>query len=240
MILTIYIIILAYFVLGAIGFYFINRKKSREDARKNRIKLITYFLIIHILFVGIVFNPVVFHYLAILIIIAGYYEIIGLFIRSTQKSWLFFILSLLIYTLLSLGLYHFSLLNKDLILFTFIVLSVFDSFSQISGQIMGKRKLMPDISPNKTIEGLLGGAIIALITAFLVRSLISYDLLYLLLVVAGILVFAFLGDMLTSYYKRRYQTKDFSKIIPGHGGFLDRFDSLIAGGAWISIISLLI
>ncbi len=240
MILTIYIIILAYFVLGAIGFYFINRKKSREDARKNRIKLITYFLIIHILFVGIVFNPVVFHYLAILIIIAGYYEIIGLFIRSTQKSWLFFILSLLIYTLLSLGLYHFSLLNKDLILFTFIVLSVFDSFSQISGQIMGKRKLMPDISPNKTIEGLLGGAIIAFITAFLVRSLISYDLLYLLLVVAGILVFAFLGDMLTSYYKRRYQTKDFSKIIPGHGGFLDRFDSLIAGGAWISIISLLI
>lgn len=240
MILTIYIIILAYFVLGAIGFYFINRKKSREDARKNRIKLITYFLIIHILFVGIVFNPVVFHYLAILIIIAGYYEIIGLFIRSTQKSWLFFILSLLIYSLLSLGLYNFSLLNKDLILFTFIVLSVFDSFSQISGQIMGKRKLMPDISPNKTIEGLLGGAIIALITAFLVRSLISYDLLYLLLVVAGILVFAFLGDMLTSYYKRRYQTKDFSKIIPGHGGFLDRFDSLIAGGAWISIISLLI
>ncbi len=240
MILTIYIIILAYFVLGAIGFYFINRKKSREDARKNRIKLITYFLIIHILFVGIVFNPVVFHYLAILIIIAGYYEIIGLFIRSTQKSWLFFILSLLIYSLLSLGLYNFSLLNKDLILFTFIVLSVFDSFSQISGQIMGKRKLMPDISPNKTIEGLLGGAIIAFITAFLVRSLISYDLLYLLLVVAGILVFAFLGDMLTSYYKRRYQTKDFSKIIPGHGGFLDRFDSLIAGGAWISIISLLI
>lgn len=237
MILTIYIIILVYFVLGAVGFYFINRKRSRKDARKNWIKLITYFFIIHILFVGIVFNPVVFHYLALFIIIAGYFEIIGLFIRSAQKSWLFFILSLLVYTLLSLGFYHFSLLNKELILFTFIVLSVFDSFSQISGQIMGKRKLMPDISPNKTIEGLLGGAIIGIISAFLVRSLISYDLLYLLLVVAGILIFAFLGDMLTSYYKRKYQTKDFSKIIPGHGGFLDRFDSLIAGGAWISLIS---
>jgi phosphatidate cytidylyltransferase len=58
--------------------------------------------------------------------------------------------------------------------------------------------------------------------------------------VAGILVFSFLGDMLTSYYKRKYQTKDFSKIIPGHGGFLDRFDSLIAGGAWISLMTLLL
>lgn len=240
MILTIYIIILAYFVLGATGFYFINRKKSRKDARKNWTKLITYFFIIHVLFAGIVFNPVAFHYLAILIIIVGYYEIIGLFIRSAQKKWLFFTISLLVYTLLSLGFYSFSMLNKELILFTFIVLSVFDSFSQISGQIMGKKKLMPDISPNKTIEGLVGGAIIAILSAFLIRNLVSFDLLYLLMAVAGILVFSFLGDMLTSYYKRKYQTKDFSKIIPGHGGFLDRFDSLIAGGAWISLMILLL
>ena len=238
MILTIYIIILAYFVLGATGFYFINRKKSRKEARKNWIKLITYFFIIHVLFAGIVFNPVVFHYLVILIIIVGYYEITGLFIRSAQKKWLFFTISILVYTFLSLGFYSFSLLNKELILFTFIVLSVFDSFSQISGQIMGKNKLMPGISPNKTIEGLAGGAIIAILSAFLIRSLVSYDLLYLLLAMAGILVFAFLGDMLTSYYKRKYKTKDFSKIIPGHGGFLDRFDSLIAGGAWISLMTL--
>lgn len=240
MILTIYIIILAYFVLGAIGFYFINRKKSRKEARNNWTKLITYFFIIHVLFAGIVFNPVVFHYLAILIIIVGYYEIIRLFIRSAQKKWLFFTISFLVYTLLTLGFYSFSMLNKELILFTFIVLSVFDSFSQISGQIIGKKKLMPGISPNKTIEGLVGGAIIAILSAFLIRSLVSFNLLYLLLAVAGILVFSFLGDMLTSYYKRKYQTKDFSKIIPGHGGFLDRFDSFIAGGAWISLMTLLL
>ena len=48
----------------------------------------------------------------------------------------------------------------------------------------------------------------------------------------GVIFFAFAGDILASLYKRKFDTKDFNKIIPGHGGFLDRFDSLIAGGAW--------
>ena len=51
----------------------------------------------------------------------------------------------------------------------------------------------------------------------------------------GTLLFAFAGDTLSSLFKRKYKVKDFNNIIPGHGGFLDRFDSLIAGGAWAAL-----
>jgi len=240
MIRTIYIIILVYFVLGAIGFYFINRRKEAHVARKNRTKLFTYFLIINIVFFSIVIEPLVFRYLAVIIILAGFLEIYTVLKRSGYSRKGFFILSLIVFVIISFGFYAFSLLEKELILYTFIILSVFDSFSQITGQILGKTKLFPNISPNKTLEGLIGGALIAGITAFLLRGLLAADSLNKVFLVTGVLVFAFLGDIGTSYYKRNYNLKDFNNLIPGHGGFLDRFDSLIAGGAWISLITLLL
>ena len=82
MILTIYIIILSYFVLGAIGFCFINRKKDRETARKSWTKYLTYFFIIHILFLSIVFVPPVFATIALLIVLIGLFEIIKLYRES--------------------------------------------------------------------------------------------------------------------------------------------------------------
>ncbi len=240
MIRTIYIIILVYFVLGAIGFYFINRRKEAHVARKNRTKLFTYFLIINIVFFSIVIEPLVFRYLAVIIILAGFLEIYTVLKRSGYSRKGFFILSLIVFVIISFGFYAFSLLEKELILYTFIILSVFDSFSQITGQIWGKTKLFPNISPNKTLEGLIGGALIAGISAFLLRGLLAADSLNKVFLVTGVLVFAFLGDIGTSYYKRNYNLKDFNNLIPGHGGFLDRFDSLIAGGAWISLITLLL
>ncbi|MFO7978336.1 MAG: phosphatidate cytidylyltransferase [Bacteroidales bacterium] len=57
-------------------------------------------------------------------------------------------------------------------------------------------------------------------------------------ITTGIVIFAFSGDIFFSWYKRQYKVKDFSNVLPGHGGFLDRFDSLIAAGAFISLYSL--
>jgi phosphatidate cytidylyltransferase len=240
MIRTIYIIILVYFLLGAIGFYFINRRKEAHEARKNRTKLITYFLIINIIFFSIVINPLVFRYIAVIIILVGFLEIYNVFRRSGFSRKGFFILSIIVFSIFSFGFYSFSLLEKELMLFTFIILSVFDSFSQITGQIWGKTRLFPAISPNKTLEGLIGGALIAVISAILIRGLLLADPVKSAFLVLGVLVFAFLGDIGTSYFKRNYNIKDFNNLIPGHGGFLDRFDSLVAGGAWVSLISLLL
>lgn len=234
MIQTIYIIILIYFALGGIGFYLINRKKDAAVARESYTKFIVYFAIINVLFFSIVIKPVVFRYLALVIGLAGVVELFRLFSRRNLANRAFFSLSLLIYFVLIIGFLLFSGLQKELVLFSFLVLSIFDAFSQISGQLFGKTKILPDISPNKTLGGLFGGAMFAVASAFVLNGLYNGTLLKSVVLAAGVVVFAFLGDIAASYYKRKYQVKDYSKLIPGHGGFLDRFDSLIAGGAWVA------
>ncbi|MCG6189846.1 phosphatidate cytidylyltransferase [Maribellus maritimus] len=231
----IYIIILIYFVSGGIGFYLINRKKAPEVAQKSYTKFGVYFIIINILFFSITIQPVVFRYLAVLIVVLGYFELCRLFIEGKFQHRLFFVLSLLIFSILSAGFLVFSQAAENLILLTFLILSIFDSFSQITGQLFGRKKILPDISPNKTLGGLTGGIIIALISALLLKNLFTGTITGLLVFAIGTVVFAFSGDVLASLYKRKYNVKDYSKLIPGHGGFLDRFDSLIAGGAWTAL-----
>ncbi|HYQ56304.1 MAG TPA: phosphatidate cytidylyltransferase, partial [Draconibacterium sp.] len=132
------------------------------------------------------------------------------------------------------GLWRLGKMDSNLILFSFLVLSIFDAFSQISGQLWGKIKIAPKISPNKTVGGTVGGALFALASGFYLNGL-YYNKWYIIAgLTLGIILFAFLGDIAASYYKRRFGVKDYSNLIPGHGGFLDRFDSLIAGGAWVT------
>lgn len=234
MITTIYYIILLYFVLGGVGFYFINRKKRPEIASKSNLKFITYFFIINILFFSIVINPLAFRYLSVLIIGVGLVEMFRLFQKSGYLNKGFYLLSLIVYGSLSTGFLLFGNLQKELILFSFIVLSIFDSFSQITGQVFGRKKLFPKTSPNKTLGGLIGGGLIAFTSSFLLGNLFSEPNLKLTAISLGVVFFAFTGDLAASLYKRKFNVKDYSKLIPGHGGFLDRFDSLIAAGAWVA------
>jgi len=231
----IYSIILGYFILGGIGFYLINRKKERDVARKSYTKFGVYFIIINILFFSITVQTVVFSYLAILIVAVGSFELSRLFVAAKFQHKLFFGLSLVVYLALSAGLIVFSRADRNLILLTFLILSIFDSFSQITGQLFGKTKIMPAISPNKTWGGVVGGTVISLLSAFLLKNLFRGTNPELFLFAFGTLFFAFAGDILASLYKRKFRVKDYSNWIPGHGGFLDRFDSLIASGAWAAL-----
>lgn len=235
MIVTIYIVILSYFVLGAIGFYFINRKKDPVTARKSYTKYATYFVIINLLFFSIVIDPVAFSYVSAVIIGVGFIEIFRLFYKSEFRTKSFYFLSVVVYLILSVGFFFFSKMDKELILYAFLILSIFDSFSQITGQLWGNKKLFPEISPNKTLGGFIGGAVIAIASAFLLRSLYPASAIKVIILSAGIVGFAMAGDLAASYYKRNFNVKDYNNLIPGHGGFLDRFDSLIAGGAWVTI-----
>ncbi|WP_339734988.1 phosphatidate cytidylyltransferase [uncultured Sunxiuqinia sp.] len=234
MIQTIYLIILIYFFLGGIGFYLINRKKDSATARKSYTKFATYFFIINLLFFSIVLRPVLFNYLAVVIIIAGLFELLKLFWNDGFKQKRFFLVALVVFISLAAGFFFFSRLQKELILFSFLVLSIFDSFSQITGQLWGKQKLFPTVSPAKTVGGLIGGAIVALASSLLLSRLYGGTLFMSVLLAVGIVFFAFAGDLAASFYKRKFREKDFGNLIPGHGGFLDRFDSLIAGGAWVT------
>jgi phosphatidate cytidylyltransferase len=236
MILTLYIIILVYFLAGGITFYFISKRKTKEEAHHNRVKFISYFIIINALFFSIAFQPVVFKIFGWIIVVTGFYELVHLFVRSGYKKKLFFLVSVFIYVLFASGFLVFTGIAKDKILFTVIILSVFDSFSQIAGQLLGKHKLAPVTSPHKTWEGAAGGLTVSLITAVLIKEVTGMGAGPALLLAAGIVLWALLGDLAASSYKRHYQVKDYSRLIPGHGGVLDRFDSLIACGAWMSLL----
>lgn len=235
MIYTIYYIIITYFLLAAIGFYFINKNKTSDIAKKSWIKYGSYFIIINLLFFSIVINSIVFRYFSLLIIVVAIIELLVLFVQARYAKKKFFLLSLIVFAASSLGFYLFSGMEKYIILFSFLIVSIFDSFSQISGQLWGQKKLFPKISPNKTMGGFIGGAIVAILSALLLQNLYPEPTYKLFLLTIGIVVFAFLGDIASSYYKRKYRVKDYNNLIPGHGGFLDRFDSLIAGGAWVAI-----
>lgn len=235
MIRTIYYIILIYFLLGGIGFYFINRNKEPEIVRKSYTKLGVYFLLINILFFSIAINTLAFRYVSILVLGVGLIELLRLFLKSGNSNICFFMMSVNIFGILSAGFLLFGTLQKELILFSFIVLSIFDSFSQIAGQLFGHRKLFPKTSPNKTWGGLIGGGLMAIGSSFLLKSLYPAPMAKSLLLAFGVVLFAFAGDFAASFYKRKFNVKDYSNLIPGHGGFLDRFDSLIAAGAWVAL-----
>ncbi len=150
--------------------------------------------------------------------------------------------SLLLAGFISIVALFFSLficLPQRVILFTYSIVIVFDGASQIAGQIMGKTKILPQISPGKTLAGLLGGLLSALITSAILHNLISLTIIQ--SVVSGMVVsFAsFLGDMIASMYKRRFGVKDFGSLLPGQGGVLDRFDSFIFSGAILGLINLI-
>lgn len=232
----IYLVILGYYILGTVGIYFINRKKDPESRRKAWIKHVTYFFVTSLVFFSIAIEATLFRYLAVIIIIAGFLELTNLYVKSGNRHTLFFILSMLVLTALSAGFFLFSGMGQGLILFSFLILCIFDGFSQVTGQLLGKRKLFPEISPNKTVEGLIGGATVSVLSALVFRNIIPEDWPAAMLTASVVVLFAFAGDAAKSLYKRKYNVKDFSRLIPGHGGFLDRFDSLIAGGAGVALL----
>jgi phosphatidate cytidylyltransferase len=111
-----------------------------------------------------------------------------------------------------------------------LLVAVTDSFAQLVGKLIGKHKLCPQLSPGKTVEGLLGGFVAALglslLAPFLLPGRSPSEALILAAVTATAAV---LGDLSFSWIKRRFGLKDFSNWIPAHGGVLDRVDSLVFG-----------
>jgi len=168
------------------------------------------------------------------IICIGYLEIIRLIIRTNKVG--LGVIVLLFFTLGFYGFYKFSLLDRQLLFYVLFLVTVFDAFSQLTGQLIGKRKLLPSISPNKTLEGLIGGYIFCVLTSMLILELLGINVFQSSTLGTGISAFAFLGDVSASFVKRKFAVKDFSQIIPGHGGFLDRFDSLIFSGLFMYVI----
>lgn len=122
-----------------------------------------------------------------------------------------------------------NVLSTKLLLFFFVVIFGSDSGQYFSGRALGKRKLAPAISPGKTVEGAVGGLVAAAGFAALCTLVFFPELPYKFSIPLGIVMAALgmLGDLAESAIKRGSKTKDAASILPGHGGLLDRLDSLL-------------
>lgn len=118
--------------------------------------------------------------------------------------------------------------DNELLIGFFIILWCNDVFAYLVGSAIGKTKLAVKISPNKTWEGTIGGIILSILSAFIIsKYFFSLDVVNWLVLGLLISIFATLGDLLESKFKRQAGIKDSGKIMPGHGGVLDRFDGMI-------------
>ena len=164
-----------------------------------------------------------------LIIIFGIsiYELIKLRVFSLQ-SLLAFIL--IVTAILCLYLYE---LERSLILIAVMISVATDAFAFFAGKVLGRNKIFPIISPNKTLEGTIGGIVSSvvinsqMITLIFQNSLKNFDAIMLTLMIFICAVAAVFGDLLISSIKRQANLKDTGSLIPGHGGLLDRIDSHI-------------
>jgi phosphatidate cytidylyltransferase len=133
---------------------------------------------------------------------------------------------------IGMGFYYLYMTREVSLMYIFYALFTIwatDSGAYFFGKSFGKRKLWPEISPNKTVEGFFGGIVCALVVSLLFFFVTSFEVpLGRLLVISVVIsIFGQLGDLVQSAYKRHYGVKDSGSLLPGHGGILDRLDSLI-------------
>jgi len=186
--------------------------------------LLLFFLLFEINVISIPLEDNNYYYLIFILIAL----ITNLFFYKIYTNIINFIMSnLLIISFFSL--IKILLIPNGLNIFLYLVLlvSVMDIFAYIGGNIFGVKKIAPTISNGKTIEGTLIGLFFSILVSVLIKDLIDINFIYALILGFTIGLFSFFGDLLESFFKRRIGIKDSGKFIPGHGGFLDRFDGYI-------------
>ena len=161
--------------------------------------------------------------------------LIGLILYSDDKKYNIIDVSYLLFCNLFLVI-GFGLLmsireyNIYYLIMILLITIVSDTFALITGSLIGKHKFCPDISPNKTVEGFIGGLVFSLVICVPTYiTIFNYNgnILLVILLIAGLSIVSTLGDLVFSAIKRYFKIKDYGKIMPGHGGVMDRIDSFL-------------
>ena len=130
--------------------------------------------------------------------------------------------------------FHKNSFHPYLMISILSIIWINDSFAFLVGKNFGSRKLFPSVSPRKTVEGFLGGLTFSLLAAFLISKL-NFDFSVLNWLIIGLIVSVVgtIGDLVESKFKRQAKIKDSGTIMPGHGGILDRLDSLLFAAPFV-------
>lgn len=152
----------------------------------------------------------------------------------TEMSALYMLTSYVVLSFASIVLLRAGYRGNYLYLLVFIGSWVSDTGAWFFGRLFGKHKLIPEVSPKKTVEGAVGGVLSAAL-AFVLYGFIIHRMdaalspNYLILAVSGVIcaIVSQFGDLIASLVKRHYGIKDYGNVFPGHGGVMDRFDSVL-------------
>jgi phosphatidate cytidylyltransferase len=146
---------------------------------------------------------------------------------TSSLTGIFYLGWLLSYWVLIMGFY-----GRDWVLLALFSTFAVDTTAYFIGRALGRHKMAPTISPGKTWEGALGGLVGAIVAVIALALLLDIDISYSEMVILGLLiaVFAQLGDLAESKLKRSMGVKEAGNLIPGHGGILDRLDSIVFTG----------
>lgn len=127
-----------------------------------------------------------------------------------------------------------------LLLYVFVLVWATDTGAYFAGRTFGKRKLAPNVSPGKTVEGFIGGVSVALIISLITYYLNLFNIKFNVFFISSFfaILVSVLGDLTESMFKREAGIKDSGHLIPGHGGILDRIDSLTAAVPIFTALSL--
>ncbi len=237
MFIVVLIISMVSISIGSITFAILNKKSSLEISQERNKKLITYVIIVFGLYTSIAFIPIALYVITSAIIIIALREILSASAKTKNNYFkvITFTISIPIF-------YFFAQFIKTIAmpiqLFTYFIVVHFDGFSQVFGESFGKHRLLPKVSPQKTWEGFLGGLSISLFLGIIVywRTALFRDQGEAILFTGLIVLAAFIGDVLGSWFKRVCGIKNYSNLLPGHGGILDRFDSFFMAGAIIQVV----
>ena len=229
-------------ILALIILFFIRKKISEKKFNNIVQRIFTWFIIIILFLLGSI-NRIYMLMLFGLISILSFKEFLQFaYIKYDNELKLYNLTVNLIFyigiyfknTYILLILFLFICLKfykRGFIIFAFfittylILVELNDVFQYISGNILGKRKITPKISPNKTVEGLIGGIILTTLTATLLKNFVNIN--FQVKFIPYICLIGFIGDVFISALKRKVNLKDSGTLLLGHGGILDRVDSLI-------------
>lgn len=228
------------FLLGALFMALSARRAPPGSMPQRWLKLGVFFLIVHAVLGVAALGPPWITLLLALILAAGTVELAQAWRRMAPPRpalvWPVYLLAGTVVLVVS------DRLTGAEFAFLFVVTAACDGFSQVVGQLFGRHRLAPRISPAKTVEGLLGGLVAALVVAALLRAiLLPLSVPSILALGLGTGLAGLAGDLAASWVKRRAAIKDYSAALPGQGGFLDRFDSLLgamtlAGGFLVAAL----